>query len=761
MFAGSVDVYVFDRGGVRYIHNKPEILSTFLTGNSPHLKQALFKIGHLVRLCPHKHVRVFLFTNGKEDSRNMYEGLRLMPTFEKRIDLYLLGVGMFDEDLIHGLRIRLHSGPTHIPPIFQIGVPASISRVIDAVKDHIQPAMKVRLNKPAMLMPELRTKVYTAFPGEWIYFDEDPETVMNSLKMIVEDEARIKIDSKWNDHVDRYRYYEHHTDHFHFENAIFPRRRIMINPKRPKARFKIRGGDYPNFSIEGIMDEEYFDEFCYENCLNPAKVRTRDPKTCNPPGKRAFLTIGKTVHSLTAKELRDNVFTLWCRITFEICGSENPVDPTIYDFMEKIYKHYVELETIVPTDQNHTIHARLERKRKGTLLQEFKDFISENKTKVLIESDHSYKVKMADAALKSTLATTTKVMKIKGYDGGREWINDVKKFVEEYNKIKDQICALPPPTPEESCRMLKTSFIADLQESKSFLKLIESGRFDFLQEMTFTGIPVYSPIKDFTALNPWTFQIRNILSSPNEILCQRFLEENQGYRYKMDLKHKAIYLTGLEKKSKFNIIVPIVPRQHAQLLKPLLTSDVFAHACSYCILKNACIIDRNCHLAALACIWMRSVSEFPITNRPDFIRDRILDVEANAKVHFERKTIATYVQCLVDLPHRGLQTECEINYEGVKIKSETLLKPCFLLYLIKDNAALLKKYHGNIPKIIRMILMEFIGRCVSHYKSDSPFVDFFLPTIDGAVRKLWLTKKCNVSYMMLLRLINACHSLCL
>ena len=733
-------MYVFDNN-VKFIHSNTYLSEGYFSGNGTLLSSALAKIAHLVKGCPHKHVRVFLVTDGRDSERDKDPLKHLqgnMPQDEKRIDVYILGMGSnFPVEISLGLRSRLHSGPTNFPTLFWAKDPRSVPIQVENLSKSIQPSMSIRLNKPALLMPQMTESVTTVFPGEYLYFEEHPESLQNTLQMVCEDEPKAEVDPYWKKTLAQKLPSQQYSNNYNIEERqMFARGLIIRGDGGINGRVGTEQRQLQSSDGDEAVKTEIFDR---------------------PRGKRAILTTNKSLLDLSTRQLLDLVFKQWGSIILQKISIGLKVDPSIYELMEKIFHYYASIEIAsVPKDSNQSIQARLERKWKGKIMQEFREFLSESKGLSDIKSKYTTEVQRANAILKTTVSTKygENAFKVKGYGGSKEWNEDMRKFMVEYKKIKDQICALPYPSPDDSCRILLTSFLGDLQDSEHFEELAKIDKLTFLEEMTFTGVPVFSPIKDSTLMNPWTFQIRNIVNSPYEIICQRVLEDGQSSSFQRNVKQKAIYLKRKDEQTMFNTIIPIVPREHTQLLKPLLTSTIFAIACSYCVLKNATILDRNCHLAALASAWMRCVRDFPVAKRPEYICNRILNVEANAKVYMERRTIVTYIECLLTLPNRALQTEAAETFKDLKIKCESILKPCFMLQLIKDDVALLNKHKPNIPKLIELILMEFIGRCVSHYQSSTPFVDFFLPKVDSSARGKWLNDKCDVSIQYFMKQLN-------
>ena len=747
-FSGPIDVFVFDYR-MRHVNQKPNLSEGYFLGYHSVLDKAFAQVSHVVRSCPHQHVRVFLLTNshGIDRDKNFMSALRSIPLKEKRIDLYHIGTGeKYPAEMTYGLRAKLHSGPASIPVIFFAERPDDVHEQCRALANAIQPAMRINLNIPAKLMPTL-TEKSTAYSGEYLYVEMDPETLKSTLSLVCEDESKYKYETDWRKPaIERCEYSRDYDDYHGRDERMYFRMMMMDRHRRPdsdKRRFMRRGGFDDDFFMDEEMDEELIEEYSFRYGMDPETFRKKqkmEPKkpAGNPVlGKKAFIPIESHIYSLSPRQLLDMVFKLWASCIKEKSFSTEKVDQSIYEIMKKIFHHYVDDEITRKSKHfNEVVQKRQGRKAKGTFITEFKAFVKGIKDTADITSKNN--------AGKGDAFSRRYGSRVKVYGADKQWPEDMEKFMIEYRKIKDQICSLPAPSPEDSCKALKSSFISDLQNDKNLNQLAQSGKLPFLNKMTITGIPVFCPLKSLKKKNPWTIEIEHAVKSPFEIASQRSLDYDQCKTYNRDNAEDAIYFDERKYESKFNIVVPIVPREYTLLLKPLLTSNLFATACSYCILKNP-VINRNCHLAFLGAVWMGCVKDFPVASRPDYVHNRILNIDANAKIYLEEKRFAAYTDCLLSLPHQALQTVSKEPFDDVKLKCESLLKPCFILHLVKDDADLLKKHKADILKIIEAVLVEFLGRCLINYKSKFPFMDFLLPKVNDSDKNWWLKEKCDVS----------------
>jgi len=624
---------------------------------------------------------------------------------------------------------------------------------MESIAKHIYPSIYVNLNIEAQLMPGYPAKRSVIFPGEFAYFPHDPEYVRKNLSLLCEDEPKIKYNKDWRREAEKY---ESSHDYDDMMEDRMSRRMMMMDFRLMHRKGQNRKIEYEDDLREMFgrdMDEDMLEDICHYNGIDPRQLKKKKMKVEEPKqnGPKALLEFYSETKDVTTTFLMEKIFKIWCSVLLQKSRMNEKIHSSIYDMMTKCFSVYAEKEAaqaIAKLDsKNQSIEARFQRKTKMTLMTEFDHFIKGSRDTVNINTKFGDQIKLAEAVLKTTVTDKyeKKLLLKKGYGDNKEWNEDMQKFMEAYEAIKPQIQELPEPTMEDQCRIMLQSFVGDLMD-KDFSNIVCRGKSNFLKEMTFSGVPILAPLKDSNQFNPWTLQVTNICVSPFEIICQRVMEEyaqsHNNFKYNSD---KSMYLKGTEISSKINRIIPLIPRECCELLKPLVTSTVYAVACTYCILKNPNIIDRNCHLAALGCIWMKSIKEFLPATRPEYIENRILNIEANAKLYLDRKTVSAYVECLLRYPYMALTTESEETYKGVKMKCESLIKPAFLFHLAKDNKELMTEYSGNIPKFIQLLTMEFFGRCITKYQSATPFIDFFLPSVEKDVRTKWLELKSKVS----------------
>ncbi|XP_047741230.1 uncharacterized protein LOC125179436, partial [Hyalella azteca] len=415
-----------------------------------------------------------------------------------------------------------------------------------------------------------------------------------------------------------------------------------------------------------------------------------------------------------ARFLVDKLYKQWVSVIMQRHRNKQGVPIGFFEMMENCF--ILQMKDCDDVASSN-IKDRIARKNIKHLKLEFATLMNQSRGIVSLESKFQNEIELAEAIFKSTVQSRydDRLLKIKGH-GESEWTDDILAFKEIYLSLKDEIEALPEPEADDCCRVLMGSFIGDLKDP-DFLDVLQLNKMIFLMTMTFTGIPIYAPVKDSAQINPWTLHVKNICVSPFEILSQRVIESalTAGADSTND---KEIRLQQDNPGSVCNAIVPIVPKQHCKALKKLIRTNVFAVGATFCILKNALIVDHSCHLAALACVWFKTIQDYPAASRPEFIVKRLSDIEETAKVYMDRPTIVNYVSALQKNPSLALMTESE-EQEGSVLKCESIIKPVFLISLVKDQL----KDMEDPGLLLKLIVVEFLGRCLSSYTSKCPYMD--------------------------------------
>nr|BDT62828.1 MAG: hypothetical protein [Metapenaeus joyneri majanivirus] len=369
-------------------------------------------------------------------------------------------------------------------------------------------------------------------------------------------------------------------------------------------------------------------------------------------------------------------------------------------------------------NMSHDIRSRLAKKDINIIRAEHAKFMKDAKT--LVEEGVFQDEKTLAETLLRTTVTNTKydknIFKNKHYNE-EAFANDIREFICLYELHKDRIMSLPEPVNDELCSTTLCSTLRDLQD-ENFIELVKSvpSKFEFMQSYWYiTGVPVFAPVHDASQINPWVMRIVDFGKSPYAILSLQALEGGAAANSLNDSRNKSVTFQQGNEKSKFNVIIPIISKHAIEILRPILQSNIFTMMATLCVLKNPHIVDFNAHLAALACLWLKIIKDNPDKKRPEYIQRLLKNVIATANIYMDRPRICLYIKTLLNNPQQALMTESTELFDNKTLKCESFTKPFFFLYLMMKDKKLEITNYQQLTRIIQFMLIEFLGRCLSHY----------------------------------------------
>ncbi|KAL7643245.1 UNVERIFIED_CONTAM: hypothetical protein RMT77_006536 [Armadillidium vulgare] len=493
---------------------------------------------------------------------------------------------------------------------------------------------------------------------------------------------------------------------------------------------------FPNTNISHLGEFVYFPSPPDSLALN---MSTEDDIAIN---------VQLQVKEADLRFLLDKVFRQWNSIIIQHHRQKKQIPNIPFEVMDSIYKHLMEKlyqELNLRIEDKSSIRYRLAKKDVKYLETEYATLMNQSKTIIGLEGQYSSEIELAENILKTTVKSKhdVKNLKMKGH-GFEDFENDMKAFKEILEKIKQDIMNIPEPSPDECCRVTMGSMIKDLQDS--FLEeLLKEDKFTFMKTFTVTGIPIFAPVKSFSQINPWTLCIENILRSPYTIVSQSTLELSAEFNSSPSTtEDKEVYLQEGDEDSKFNAIVPVFTPETAEILKPLVRTNIFAMLSTFCVLKNPHIIDYNAHMAGLGCTWIKLITGHDKSNRPEYVNELLQLIYATARLYLDRAGFAKYFEVLVSDPKEALMTESTKTYMDEKtLKCESLIKPMFLLYLNHN-----KIEFSSFEAVIPLLILEFIGRILTKYQTDHNssclYSTIFVPELSTEkLREEYFEKKCE------------------
>nr|BDV49865.1 MAG: hypothetical protein [Penaeus semisulcatus pemonivirus] len=435
-------------------------------------------------------------------------------------------------------------------------------------------------------------------------------------------------------------------------------------------------------------------------------------------------------------DILSKVLRQWNSVAVQLHSVGKRIPSDLLPFMERLF--YTNMQMGI---EGHSVAARLARINAKTVEVEFRTNMNKIK-EILTTEKHSDALRLAENILSTTVTAgkfEVKSLQLKGHSE-LDYEKDCQDFKNVYETKKAELMAVAV-TPEECCRITMSSTISDLQD-EDFLQMLSLSKYEFLKQFTMSGIPVFSPTRDSVGLNPWSYSITRILRSPYTTLSQVAIE-SYAANNEPGARHKDIKLKEDDDNTHFNAVIPVFSPEAAKVMEPLVQTRIYAMCVTFAILKNPHIIEYNMHLAALATCWVRILYEHPEVPRPEFVRLREESIFATASLYMKRKGNVDYCKLLTEDTPQALMTESTVKINKRPVKCESLIKPMFMLYFMKLNREI---DMTEVARIVRLILVEFVGRSVSHVrnskKNSTPYTDFFMAVLKDEDKKKDFLQSC-------------------
>ncbi|XP_076046221.1 uncharacterized protein LOC143028267 [Oratosquilla oratoria] len=448
-------------------------------------------------------------------------------------------------------------------------------------------------------------------------------------------------------------------------------------------------------------------------------------------------------HQFTMALMLDFLVPQWNSQMVQMQYVKGSIQNDIFPLMERLFQFLSDQVPMPPMTASASLQGRFLRKEMKEPLLRFRTLMNQTKT-LLTRGKFMDEMAIAESILMTTVTTRkhfTKGLRIKGHTE-EDYVKDCADFMEVYVQVKESLRDLSV-TPEDCCRITLSSTISDLKDEQ-FPELMKLNKFEFLKTFSISGIPVFSRSRNSTELNPWSYKVDSILTSPFGILSQVALEEFANANSNvMSQKDKEVRLQHDLDNSTYNAIVPVFPAAATKTVKSLVRTKLYAMCVTFSLLKNPHIVDYNIHLAALAAVWIKTLSDYPVASeRPDFVKERLESIEVTATLYMDRPGLTLYMEELLARPHCALMAENTKGDPQVRpLKCESLLKPFFLLHMILRTGRPVD--HQVKFNIVKLATAEFVGRCLNHIAHTSiPFISCFMPELtEKEKKKEWLSKR--------------------
>ncbi|XP_068204431.1 uncharacterized protein [Palaemon carinicauda] len=487
-----------------------------------------------------------------------------------------------------------------------------------------------------------------------------------------------------------------------------------IGNKLPKTAFLPINLNTPGYQMPGLKPKHAFHigEFVYF----PDELTNEEFEMKS--GEETF-TIKVEPKQIDVETLLD-VFRQWNTCIIQLKYKKERIPENVIPLMENFYETLTKRPKSTP---GKSIRERMQAHGKATDM-EFRTLINKIK-EILTREKFENQIELAENILRTSVTRSkyeVKALQLKGHTD-KEFEDDCEEFLKIYEANKENILKLPIQH-DHLCRTTLQSTLTDLQD-EDFPELLKKEKFEFLKSFTISGIPIYAPTRDSVTLNPWSYRIQRILKNPYTTMSQVAMENMA--QPSADKVNKEVQAKKDDDSTNFNAIVPVFPPNIAKTMTPIIRTKIYAMCVTFATLKNPHIIDFNIHMATLAVTWVRFLFENPTIPRSEYVKTQMESIEATAQCYMDRPSYANYVEMLKSQPELALMTESTVRLHDKTIKCETIIKPMFILNLMQLSDHKLDM--TLVTKIMKLILVEYTGRCLSHYKSEgneeTPYTDFF------------------------------------
>uniref|UniRef100_A0AAU8GEB2 VWFA domain-containing protein n=1 Tax=Faxonius propinquus nudivirus TaxID=3139431 RepID=A0AAU8GEB2_9VIRU len=444
------------------------------------------------------------------------------------------------------------------------------------------------------------------------------------------------------------------------------------------------------------------------------------------------------------------VFRQWNSLIIQLFSTKQEIPSTILPLMERILNTMKEENEL--NKYTGSIRDRIEQKDYKTQVMSLRILLQKIKT-ILTTKKFQNEMDLADLVLSTTVKAKKyeiKCLQLKGHTD-KDYEKDSIDFLDIYRKHQHVLKSIIDIN-DYFCRITGGSTISDLQDNDLEL-LLTLNKFEFLKQFTITGIAVYAPNRNSITINPWSLGIKKVLLGIYSILSQsalEFIADNSQTHG----KSKLVQIEYANSDICCNAIIPIIPQHACKIMRPIIRSRLYAMAATFSILKNPHIIDFNVHMAGLGVLWLKIITDHPI-KRSEFIQKYIADIIATAQCYLTR--YMKYFELLNSNVNQALMTESIVEIEGKTMKCESLIKPIFLIFLQQSESPV---EMSKLINIVKMIVLEFIGRCLTYYKNSTPFTYFFADTmINENYKKTFLHKYITETQIQTYSLLDKCYTL--
>ncbi|XP_068224366.1 uncharacterized protein, partial [Palaemon carinicauda] len=239
-------------------------------------------------------------------------------------------------------------------------------------------------------------------------------------------------------------------------------------------------------------------------------------------------------------EIMEEIFCQWHSTLIKLHTLDKTTPKGVIDLENKIFEFYIKQKP--KEEHKYSIKQRIknnQKKHEDNIPYEDRFHQQLRKLEnILMQAKYENEIQLAKDILITSVVRNKykeKSFRLKGHTDV-DYHSDVKVFLQVLSQNMEQIKNISV-SPDECCRITIGSTVTDIQDG-DLREMIETfDKFDFLKSFTISGIPVFAPTRDSVSLNPWSYSVKNIVTSPYIIMSQIALE-SYGSAHMQEGDHK-------------------------------------------------------------------------------------------------------------------------------------------------------------------------------------------------------------------------------
>lgn len=288
-----------------------------------------------------------------------------------------------------------------------------------------------------------------------------------------------------------------------------------------------------------------------------------------------------------------------------------------------------------------------------------------------------------------------------------DFIKDKIKFIEVLQQLKS---ALVDVESQDNC-VITLDNTLEIIKSDDFIQTLTqcNSKIEFLKSIGVTGSGVLINITDASTINPWVVQVRNTGKYCSTLSTTAIEELNDTPDDSIDLTTEekiqcvVAIKTGGGTIEKLNSVIPLFSKKIADVIGPIVRTNLFQLICTYSIMKCPMTLNHNAHIGALSGLF-----GFLLTEPKSEYRDQTVQkIRSTASIYEVRPGLKKFIQTLWTDPNRAVVTEVGDTNPNSDVKCESITKLLLMILISGIN-----RPETEVTEVMTHVWKEYIGRII-------------------------------------------------